>query len=146
MDWVELYTADDIPTASEIADYINNPLWKELNDFLVTNYGIEPSYSYSRCSEQPGWNVKYQKAGRSLCTLYPMPGYFIALVVIGTKEKEGAEFLAPSMSKQVQRLLNSAGGMGGSRWLMINVTDEQTLDDVERLIQLRRQIKKKKEN
>lgn len=43
---------------------------------------------YSTCSFQPGWNVKYKKGGKSLCTLYPMDGYFIALVVVGPKEEE----------------------------------------------------------
>jgi hypothetical protein len=35
--------------------------------------------------------VKYQNSGKSLCTLYPMEGYFIALVVIGAKEEEEVE-------------------------------------------------------
>ncbi|WP_423245054.1 DUF3788 family protein [Heliorestis acidaminivorans] len=25
--------------------------------------------TYSKCSAQPGWNVKYKKSGKSLCTL-----------------------------------------------------------------------------
>ena len=87
MSWVNLYSADRQPTKAEIAEYIANPLWDEMNDFLRKNYKVEPSYSYSACSGQPGWNIKYQKAGRSLCTLYPMSGYFIALVVIGAKEQ-----------------------------------------------------------
>lgn len=31
--------------------------------------------------------MKYRKSGRSLCTLYPMDGHFVALVVIGEHEK-----------------------------------------------------------
>jgi AraC family transcriptional regulator len=27
-----------------------------------------------------GWNVKYRKGGRALCSLYPKQGYFLALV------------------------------------------------------------------
>ena len=30
----------------------------------------------------------------------------------------------------------------GGRWLMINVTDEAILDDVKRLVQVRRKIKR----
>jgi hypothetical protein len=27
-----------------------------------------------------GWNIKYQKSGKSICTIYPQQGYFLALV------------------------------------------------------------------
>lgn len=142
MDWTQVYDADKQPTKEDIAAFIANPLWEDLNSFLQENNQAEPNYSYSNCSGQPGWNVKYQKAGRSLCTLYPMSGFFIALVVIGTKEEAEADLMAPILSEHVQQLLASSVSVMGGRWLMIHVTDEQILDDVKRLIQLRRKIKK----
>jgi len=141
MSWVNLYSADRQPTKAEIAEYIANPLWDEMNDFLRKNYKVEPSYSYSTCSGQPGWNIKYQKAGRSLCTLYPMSGYFIALVVIGVKEQVEAEFLLSACSKYTQELYQASHFSAGGKWLMINVVDDQILDDVKQLIQTRRKIK-----
>ncbi|MDL2234887.1 DUF3788 domain-containing protein [Christensenellaceae bacterium OttesenSCG-928-L17] len=143
MEWFNLYGADNQPTAQETSTFISSPLWGELNAFLHDNYDVEPSYSYSNCSAQPGWNVKYQKAGRSLCTLYPMDGFFIALVVIGAKEEIEAELLSPGLTPHVQELLNTASGIMGGRWLMIHVTDAQVLDDVKRLIQLRRKTSTK---
>ena len=143
MDWNNLYTADKQPTEAEIAEYIANPLWKDLNDFLQENYEVVPSYSYSTCSGQPGWNVKYKKAGRSLCTLYPMPGFFIVLVVIGTREEMEAEPILLECDESIQTMYNGAVPLMGSRWLMIHVTSEKILDDVKHLIQLRRKIKKK---
>lgn len=142
MDWIDIYSMDKQPTKAEIAEYIANPMWEDLNAFLSENYEIQPSYSYSKCSGQPGWNVKYQKAGRSLCTLYPMPGFFIALVVIGAKEEPEAELMKPTLSEHAQGLMSSSASVAGGRWLMINVTDEQILGDVKQLIQLRRKIKK----
>ncbi|KAB2952754.1 DUF3788 family protein [Heliorestis acidaminivorans] len=32
-------------------------------------YQAKPHITYSKCSAQPGWNVKYKKSGKSLCTL-----------------------------------------------------------------------------
>lgn len=144
MEWIELYSAGNQPTKEQIAEFIATPLWEELNDFLQENYEVEPKYSYSNCSGQPGWNVKYQKAGRSLCTLYPMDGFFIALVVIGAKEEVEAEFLMPTLTVHVQDLMKSSAAVMGGRWLMIQVTDEQILEDVKSLIQVRRKIKKRK--
>lgn len=142
MEWSKLFGADKQPGEKEIADFINNPLWADFNAFLQESYEVTPSYSYSTCSGQPGWNIKYQKAGRSLCTLYPMDGYFIALVVIGAKEQPEAELLITTCTKYVQNLFLNSASVAGSRWLMINVTDKKILDDVKNLIQTRRKIKK----
>jgi hypothetical protein len=143
MNWTELYGADNQPSRREIDAYISNPLWDSLNSFLVENYEVSPSYSYSGCSGQPGWNVKYQKAGRSLCTLYPMQGFFIALVVIGAKEDAEASLLIPTCDESIQTMYRNTKPLMGGRWLMVNVTNERILDDVRRLIQCRRKIKKK---
>lgn len=142
MEWADLYSPDVKPSEDEIEKYISSPLWMKLNSFLRENYEIQPSYSYSKCSGQPGWNVKYQKSGRSLCMLYPMDGFFIALVVIGAKEEMEAELLMPTLTDHVQELMKSSVAVTGGRWLMIHVTDEAVLDDVKRLVQLRRKIKK----
>lgn len=142
MEWSEIYCKDNQPRAAEISAYINNPLWDEINIFLHNAYEIEPIYSYSSCSEQPGWNVKYKKAGRSLCTLYPMSGFFIALVVIGTKEQMEAELIMPELSEHIQELYKQSALLSGASWLMIHVTNEKILEDVKKLIGVRRKIKK----
>jgi len=143
MEWIKLYGPDRQPGADEIAEYIHSPLWDEMNRFLRENYEVRPSYSYSGCSAQPGWNVKYQKGGRSLCTLYPMDGFFIALVVIGAKEQAEAELVMPLCDGYTQKLFSNTAFSAGGRWLMVDVTSEAILEDVKRLIRIRRKLKKK---
>lgn len=143
MSWMELYGADKQPSRQDMDAYIQSPLWENLNRFLVDNYEVSPSYSYSGCSGQPGWNVKYQKAGRSLCTLYPMQGFFIALVVIGAKEDAEASLVIPTCDESIQTMYRSAKPLMGGRWLMVNVTNERILEDVKRLIQCRRKTTRK---
>lgn len=142
MEWVDLYSQSIQPSEKDISGFIANPLWEKCNDFLKENYTVSPEYSYSRCSAQPGWNVKYKKGGKSLCTLYPMDGYFIALVVVGNKERPEVEMILPTCTEYVQELYESTRAVGNmGQWLMINVTDEEILEDVENLIQIRRRIK-----
>jgi hypothetical protein len=86
---------------------------------------------------QKGWNVKYRKSGKSICTLYPMNGYFIALVVIGNKELPDAELIMPSCSQYVQQLFNKTSSLPMGRWLMIEVREGCVLEDVLKLTQLR---------
>lgn len=137
MEWSNQYGPSNQPTLDEISEYINSEFWQYLNSFLQSSYQIQPILAYSKCSMQPGWNLKYQKNGKSLCTLYPMENYFIALIVIGNKEMNEAEVLMPLCSKYTQELYQKTASFNGSRWLMVNVTDRPILEDVINLIQIR---------
>lgn len=137
MEWCDLYGPSDQPTFEKIEDYVNNSLWQELNTFLQSAYYIQPKLTYSSCSMQRGWNVKYAKRGKSLCTLYPMKDFFITLVVIGNNEANEAELLLPMCSEYTQDLYQRTSVGMGARWLMINVAEHRILDDVIDLIKIR---------
>ena len=141
MDWNSLYDSSRMPDNDNIIDFIGKaaPLWVELETYLENTYHVSPKMSYSKCAAQPGWNVKYQKGGKSLCTLYPMEDFFIALVVVGIKEEAEVEaaitlgLFTDYLHEMYQRVAFSCGG----RWLMIRVTERAVLEDVKRLISIR---------
>jgi hypothetical protein len=137
MEWSTLYGKDREPTLDEISCFINNSLWEKLNIELQNIYQTQPKLSYSTCSGQPGWNIKYSKSARSLCTLYPMEGYFIALVVIGNKEMPEMELTLPTFSEYVQELYRRIPFACGGKWLMSSITNEEVLNDVIQLIKNR---------
>lgn len=112
--------------------------------FLQDTYSVTPKMTYSRCSGQPGWNVKYQKSGRALCTLYPMDGFFIALVCIGEKDLPVADLTVPLLSPYTAALYAKTPVSMRSKWLMIEVKNLQVLEDVKTLIQIRVAPKQKK--
>ncbi len=141
MNWNEVYEADHIPSIDDIKDYLGEAklIWNELTAYIEKTYQVEPQITYSKCSAQPGWNVKYKKKGKSLCTLYPMQNYFIALIVVGSKEEceveatVAAGIFTPYLNELYQRTAFSAMG----RWLMIEVKDREVLNDVMTLIETR---------
>ncbi len=131
------------PTLKIISAHVNSPLWERLCKHVEEQYQIKPVLEYSRCSLQQGWNVKYKKAGRTLCTLYPMEGYYIALVVVGERERAETELALPFFTEYLQQLYRETKTGMGQKWLMINVTDDAVLEDVKQCIAIRRGIKKK---
>ncbi len=140
MDWNVLYTNEKSPSLEQVTEYINNPLWTDFNNRIQSAYWIDPCMEYSRCSMQAGWNIKYKKRGKSLCTLYPMQGYFIALVVIGSHELTEAELLMPQCCDYVQTLFKNTKTGNGQKWLMLDVRDREIMNDVFNLINLRKRI------
>ena len=141
MEWNFLYGSDQEPDNEHIRNFIGRaaPLWIELRTYLEDTYKVPSKMSYSNCSGQPGWNVKYQKSGKSLCTLYPMEDFFISLVVIGVKEEAEVEaaMTLGLFTPYLQELYGRTSFSCGGRWLMISVKDHEVLEDVKRLIAIR---------
>lgn len=139
MEWSKLYGENSQPSLEDVSKYINSGLWDDLASFLEGTCKTQPKFSYSK--ESHAWNLKYRKSGKSLCTLYPMDGFFIALVVIGNKETPETELVLPACTEYVQNLYRNTRFMLGGRWLMIHVTDTAILVDVKNLIGIKSNIK-----
>lgn len=131
------------PSLATISSYVNNPLFECLCKHVETEYQSKPILEYSKCSMQYGGNVKYKKAGRTLCTIYPMERYFIALIVIGDREQTETELMLPFFTEYLQQLYHETKTGMGQKWLMIYVTDEAVLEDVKQCIAIPRGKKKK---
>ncbi len=140
MDWNMRYSNVTKPTWEQVTEYIGNPLWTDFNKHMQSAYQIRPCMEHSCCTMQAGWNVKYKKKGKSLCTLYPMEGYFIALVVVGSRELTEAELLMPLCSSYVQAVFQDTKIGNGQKWLMLDVRDRETMGDIFSLIKLRKRI------
>ena len=66
-----------------------------------------------------------------------MEGYFSVLLVIGSRESEGAEHIMPACTKYVQKLYAEAKPMNGAKWLFLEIKKPQILNDLMELIGLR---------
>jgi hypothetical protein len=145
MIWNEIYDQGKMPSQNDIREFIgpSKQLWDELIDYIEKTYHTKPLISYSSCSAQPGWNIKYKKAGKSLCTLYPMDGYFIALVVVGNKEEDEVKIGMETglYTAYLKELYEKTVNMKIGRWLMIEVKDQRVLKDIKRLIDIRIRLK-----
>lgn len=80
----EVFNKETQPTESEITDFVGTELFTDLDNYLCDSYKVKPKLAYSNCAMDNnvwrGWNIKYQKSGKSLCTIYPQQGYFLVLV------------------------------------------------------------------
>ena len=102
-------------------------------------YHCRETVEFSACSWEPGWNIKFKKAGKTLCTVYPRELYFTVMVVVGKKEKDAVEAILPDCAPELQNLYHKTKEGNGQRWLMIDVEDADRLyQDLFRLIQIRR--------
>ncbi len=126
------------PDIDEISEYIRNSLFDDFCAEIIKEYNAKYKVEFSKCSWEPGWNIKFKKYGKTLCTIYPRENYFTVLVVVGIKEKETVEELLLELSPGIQSIYNETKEGMGQRWLMIDLEDkDKTYSDVLKLISVR---------
>lgn len=135
--WSELYSQGKQPGLNDFAGFVNSPLWNKLHELLQKEYKSAPKIEYSKCPAQRGWNIKYKKGGKSLCTLYPMENYFIALVVINEKMKPQADLIINECGEYLRDLFMKTPFSCGGQWMMISVKDKLIFNDLMKLISVR---------
>lgn len=137
MEWKEAYTNVKKPTMEDIEKFISNEYFKKLCEEIETTYQVDPSIEYSGCSMQAGWNVKYKKNGKPICTLYPTETHVICLVSVNQKSAPEVEAILPSFDTSIQELYASTKLYNGGKWLMIPITNDRILKDVIDIITIR---------
>ena len=144
MQWNELFDHEHEPSEAQIREFVETPLFDELDGHLKETYKVKPKLAYSKCGMDggawKGWNIKYQKSGKSLCTLYPKQGYLLLLITIGERGVNEAELLMPMCTEYIQNLWGQSD-FHGSRYLGIELRDENVLRDVKNLIEIRAKTK-----
>lgn len=135
---IDIQDMNYCPTLEEIGDFIQNPLFHNLCEKLETEYRGKCKIEFSKCSWIYGWNVKYKKSGKTLCTIYPKETYFTVLVVVGQKEKEQVETILSELSPVIRDIYHRTEEGNGQRWLMIDLEDaDEVYRDVLHLISIR---------
>jgi len=115
-------------------------LWERLVLFIDANYQIPGELSYG--GKKYGWNLWYRKSGKSLVSLYPAEGNFVAQVVLGREQVERA--LALSLGETVGRMLRETPQLHDGKWLFIPVNSAEDEQDVEQLLRVKKNLVKRK--
>ena len=127
------------PSLEEISEYIGCPIFLRFCSELKETYKCSEQIEFSSCSMERGWNIKFKKSGKSLCTIYPRESYFTVMVVVGRKEKAFVEAILEECTPQLREIYHQTKEGNGQRWLMLDLEDcEAMYQDILRMIAIRR--------
>jgi len=131
-EWHELYSKDVQPSEAEIEAFLGDKaanLWKELMKRNEATWKAKTKLSFSVCSGKPGWNMKLQKRGKSLGTLYPELGSFSVFVVVPYSVDEAMQNALPELGKDLTRqYLEADDFMKIGKWMMLQIRNQKDLD------------------
>ena len=137
MDWNTIYPGPEEPTPEQLSAYVSDPLWDELNRWICEAYSLAPKYTYSCCSMGRGWNVKYRVGSRALCTLdrvlEPSPVWW--------RPPPRRRPCSPPCRRTLGKLWRAARPMNSVRWLSLEVSSPQVLEDVKALLLVKQKPK-----
>ena len=127
------------PSLEEVNEYIGCPMFLRFCSELKETYQCSEQIAFSSCSMERGWNIKFKKAGKALCTIYPRESYFTVMVVVGRKEKAAVEAILDECTPELRETYHQTREGNGQRWLMLDLEDSEALyRDILRLIAIRR--------
>lgn len=136
---INLLDKNCYPTLDEVAEFVNNASFMQFCTEMKALYKCNEKIEYSSCSWEKGWNIKFKKSGKTLCTIYPREHYFTVMVVVGRKEKASVEAILPMCTPEMQEIYKESKEGNGQRWLIINMEDKDKIyHDVFRLIEIRK--------
>jgi len=136
MKWEEKYTREQQPDFSDVDTYIGTEEWMKLFHELTEEIGAKSKLEYSGCSI-PGWNVKFKKRGKSVCTVYPQENKFQVLVIANKEHQTEIEAVIAKSDKSIQKAYEHYDFMNGGKWLIYDVDSPLLLEQTLQLIQFR---------
>lgn len=136
---INLQDKNFCPSLEDISKYIRNSVFMQFCLEIKNTYNCAEKIEYSSCCMEKGWNIKFKKSGKTLCTIYPREHFFTVMIVVGAKEKDAVEAVLPNCTPELQKIYRQTREGNGQRWLMIDLEDNDALyKDLLYLIQIRR--------
>jgi len=153
--WCDLHGADNKPSEEQVRDYIGTYLYDDLADYFRETHYIKAELIYSYGIDKPsqwdanggswkgwkykhfeGWALKYAKSGVTLCTIYPQPGFFVALIKLEDEDLEEAYVMSQIFHQYTKEVFEVSNHDTQFKYVEIEVTNPEILEDVQHFINL----------
>ena len=131
------------PSAARVAEWIgarNASRWADLREFIDSRYPGVFNVEWLFGGKKHGWSLRFKKS-KSFCTFVPERARFRVLLVFGGAEQEKVEAVLPSLGSHVREDYQGSTTYHDGRWLLTTVDSVKALNDVKRLLELKRMPK-----
>ncbi len=143
MDTLRLIEADNPPTAAQLKSWLGEDrynYWICISELIERKYpGIfNPEWLFG--GKKHGWSLRYKK-NKSFCTLIPEKNQCLLLIVFGSEERNKVESIRNKLSKITIKKYDEAKTYHDGKWLLLNIDNSRTIQDVEILFETKRKPK-----
>ena len=118
--------------------------WQNLVKHIEDTYpGVFPPDEWLDAGKKHGWRLLFKKS-KSFCTLIPERNRFTIQIVLGREKREKTEPVLPELQLYIRDIYASATTYHDGKWLFVIPDSDEIIEDVKRLLAIKRPPKKKK--
>jgi len=131
------------PSDSEIEDWVGNKAyehWKQVGQLIEQNYPniFVPEWIYG--GKKHGWSLRYKKS-KSFCTFIPEKSRFALLIVFGEEERKKVESMRNTLSTRTLKEYDDAATYHDGKWVLLTVDSDTFVEDILKLLTVKRRPK-----
>jgi len=120
-----------------------SPAWEKLVGHIRFFYAMDEQWMEGKPTHKNYNNLFIRRGGKSLIILGIREGYFIACVVLGQAEREKFDEQRENFGEAVCKEYDRADTYHDGKWLGFEVRDESLIDDIIRLLHIKRKPNRK---
>ena len=117
--------------------------WEKLVGHIRFFYVMDEDWKEGKPTHKNYNNLFIRRGGKSFVILAVREGYFIAAVVLGKDEREKFEQQSETFGEAVCKEYDAAETYHDGKWLGFEVRDESLIDDIIRLLHIKRKPNRK---
>ena len=117
--------------------------WEKLVGHIRFYYAMDEVWQAGNPNHKNYNNLYIRRGGKTLMILGIREGYFIACVVLGKEEREKFDEQRETFGAAVCKVYDETDTYHDGKWLGFDVRDELPVDDIIRLLRLKRKPNRK---
>jgi len=135
----------EIKPYGQVKEMLGNasPAWEKITGHIRFYYVMDEKWAEGKPTHKHYNNLFIRRGGKAFITLSLREGYFIACVVLGEKEREIFEQQRDGFGDQIRKAYDEAHTYHDGKWLAFDVYDESLIDDIIRLLHIKRKPNRK---
>lgn len=111
-------------------------LWTSLHQLIEQKYNMEQMWNHG--GKKWTYEYKYRRGGKTLCALYAKEQTIGFMVILGKDERTKFESMREMFSNAAQKIYDETTTFHDGKWLMFELKDSSLLNDIERLLSIKR--------
>ncbi|MCL2706934.1 MAG: DUF3788 domain-containing protein [Dehalococcoidia bacterium] len=112
--------------------------WEKLVGFIRFYYEMDENWAEGKSTNKHFNNLFIKRSGKALLSLHLRDGFFLVSVTLGGKEREKFEEQRVTFGKVVCNNFDATETLHDGKWLGFEVRDDSLIDDIIRLVQIKR--------
>ncbi|MDR2530648.1 MAG: DUF3788 domain-containing protein [Oscillospiraceae bacterium] len=120
--------------------------WTRLLELIRTHYEMDELWTEGKATGKLANyrnEMKFRRGGKTLVTLYLREGFFTVCVILGKAEREKFDLERGAFSDYIRIVYDQTHTYHDGKWLGIEVRDETYIDDIMRLLLIKRKPNRK---